>query len=148
MAYILTNIGEEWWTENNINGFSITVGVYNSSDAISDTDDYAGDGSVFSTEPTNTEYSKEGDTITTYQDGNGDFGFKNDTELVFDFSDQTTSEEVDSYFVLATFTSDTVAGDGSNTQHLVATGALEQSRDIGSIDTLNISAGGVSATLD
>lgn len=146
MASILTNIGEEWIAENNVDGASIDVGVYNdSTDSVSDTDDLP-----LSTEPDSgtTNYARQTDTVSSFQDANNDFGFQNDSQLTFDFSDVTSSSTKDSYFVVVNFTADTTSGDTQANDHLVATGSLSQNRDIGSIDTLNISAGGVAVTLD
>lgn len=138
MGFILTDLGEEYFIKNGVDSVSLTVGVYNdSTDSISDTNDIAD----ITTEPGNTNYSRQSDTFAA-ADLSGDWGTDNNNQISFDFSDQTTSEVVDAYFVIANFqASDT--GDGSATDHLIFTGALSQDRDIGSIDTLNLNAGGV-----
>lgn len=142
MSQLLTDVGEEYLVKNGLDGASLTVGLYN------DSTDAAGEGfdlGSLTTEPTNTNYSRETDTFTV-SDISGDWGFDNDTQLQFDFSDQSSSETVDAYFIVANFQSSD-AGDTSATDHIIVTGALSQSRDIGSIDTLNVSAGGVGLTV-
>ena len=148
MSYVLTNIGEEYVNKNGLDGVSLDVGLYNDgTDSASDTTDI-GD---LTTEPTNSNYNRQTDTFSV-EDINGDWGIDNDSQLSFDFSDQSSSETVDSYFLIANFQS-TEAGDGGATDHIIVTGGLSQDRDIGSIDTLNISAGdgtgnGLGVTLD
>lgn len=137
MAHILTDIGEEYVMENNLDGVSLEVGLYNdSTDAISDPDDL----SAITTEPGGSNYARQSDTFATAS-LSGDYGFDNDNLISFDTSD--SSQEVDSYFIVANFDSD-VAGDaGTATDHLISTGALSQSRNLTDIDTLEISGGGV-----
>jgi hypothetical protein len=134
MVDLLTNIGEEYVIENNTNGATIDVGLYN------DTTDALGETSTLSsitTEPAGASYARQTDTVTTEQIS-GDFGF--------DTSD--SSQTVDAFFVVINFTSDTVAGDGATTDHLVAAGDLSQSRDLSSIDQVDISAGDLDITLN
>jgi len=78
------------------------------------------------------------DTVTTRLSG-GEFGIDNDSQLSFDVSDSNAT--VDAAFVVVNFQSDSVAGDGSATDNLIAAGDLSQSRDLSSVDTLNIPAG-------
>lgn len=145
MSYQLSQYGEEYVYSNNVDGASLTVGVYNdSTDTITDTDDV----SAITTEPSNTNYSRQSDTFSVENPTGSDVVINNDAQLTFDFSDQSTSETVDSYFVVVSFTSDVVAGETAASTHLIYTGPLSQSRDIGSIDTLNISAGGVELALE
>jgi len=66
-------------------------------------------------------------------------GIDNDSQLSFDVSD--SSATVDAAFVVVNFQSDSVAGDGSATDNLIAAGDLSQTRDLSSVDTLNIPAG-------
>lgn len=140
MAYIVTDLGEEFTFETDYQGSSVSldVGLYNDgTDSISDSNDL----SDITTEPGNSNYARQSDTFNP-SDLSGDWGVDNDNKLTFDFSDQSTSETVDSWFLVANFQADDT-GDGSANDHLIATGGLSQSRDIGSIDTLEISAGGV-----
>jgi len=142
MVDLLTNIGEEYYTENNVNGETVTVGLYNdSTDSLGETDDL----SALTTEPTGSNYARQTSTVTTKQIS-GDFGFDNDSQLSFDTSD--SSQTVDAAFVVVNFQSDSVAGDGSATDHLVAAGDLSQSRDLSSIDTLNIDATNLQTTVN
>lgn len=136
MSFILTDLGEEWYAKTNVDGASLPTGLYNDgTDAISDTDDLA----AISTEPSGAAYARQSAAVSA-ADLSGDWGFDNDAELSFDTSDST--QTVDGYFFVANFTaSDT--GDASATDHLIATGALSQSRNLSDIDTLKISAGGI-----
>jgi len=80
-------------------------------------------------------------------DISGNWGVENDTQFAFDFSDTTTSKDVDAAFVTLSFTaSDT--GDTTATEHLLANPALSQTRDAGSIDTLEIAAGDLELKVD
>lgn len=147
MSHILTALGEEYTFTNNVDGATLDVGLYNdSTDGISDGDDLA----AISTEPgSNTNnYSRQSDTYTVENPTGSDVVANNDNQLSFDFSDQSTSETVDSYFVEVNFQSTVVNSETSGNDHLLFTGALSQDRDIGSIDTLNISAGGAELQLE
>lgn len=142
MVNLLTDIGEEYIVETNVNGATITVGLYN------DTTDTLGETSTLasiSTEPGGAAYARQSDTVTTGQ-FSGDFGFDNDTQIQFDTTDST--QTVDAAFIVVNFTSDTVAGDGSPTDHLIAAGDLNQTRDLSQIDTLTIAAGDLTTTLN
>lgn len=141
MSFILTNIGEEYIIENNANGDTIKVGLYDdSTDAISDTDNV----SAITTEPSGASYARQSSTVTTKQIS-GDFGFDNDSKLSFDTSN--SSQTVDGAFAVFNFTSDTVGGQTSATDNLVGTAGLSQSRDLSQIDTLEIAAGDFEVTL-
>jgi len=142
MVDLLTNVGEEYIVENNANGETIKVGLYE------DATDTLGESSTLSditTEPSGGNYSRQTDTVTTEQIS-GDFGFDNDNLISFDTSD--SSQTVDAVFVVINFQSDTVAGDGSANDNLVAAGDLSQSRDLSNIDTLEIAAGDLDVTLN
>ena len=142
MVNLLTNIGEEWYTETSVDGATVTLGLYD------DSTDTLSDSSVLSdvtTEPSGSAYARQNSTVTTTQISS-DFGFDNDSQISFDTSD--SSATVDAAFVVVNFTSDSVAGDGSATDHLVAAGDLSQSRDLSQIDTLNISAGDLQVTIN
>jgi hypothetical protein len=141
MANELTNIGEEWAVENGLNGATVTVTVFNNStDALSESDDL----SAITTEPAGGSFARQSSAVATLQIGS-DFGFDNDAQLSFDVSD--SSQTVDHAAFIVNFTSDTVAGDGAATDHLVGYAALSQSRDLSQIDTLNIPAGDLELTL-
>lgn len=146
MAHILTNIGEEYYTETALNGVTLTVGLYNdTTDAIADTDDLA----AITTEPGNTNYARASDTFSVADlETSSNWGIQNDTQLTFDFSDTSTTETLTSYFVVANFISDEAADGTTAADHLIATGSLSQDRDAGSIDTLNIEAGGVAVSIN
>ena len=136
MSFILTDLGEEWYAKNNVDTATLPVGLYNdATDGINDTNDL----SAITTEPSGAAYGRQSAAVSA-ADLSGDWGFDNDAELSFDTSDST--QTVDGYFFVATFqASDT--GDSTNQDHLIATGALSQSRNLSDIDTLKISAGGI-----
>lgn len=142
MVNILTNIGEEWYTETNVNGATVTVGLYSdSTDALSDTSTLPD----ITTEPTGSAYSRQSTTVTTAQIGS-DFGFDSDSQLSFDTSD--SSQTVDAAFLVVNFQSDSVAGDGSAQDHLIAAADLTQSRDLSQIDTVNFPASDIDLTVN
>jgi len=142
MPDLLTNIGEEWVVENNVDGATVTIGLYDdSSDALSDTS-VLGD---ITTEPSGSAYARQSSLVTTLQISS-DFGFDNDAKLTFDTSD--SSQTVDHGFYVVSFQSDTVAGDGASQNHLIGVAALSQSRDLSQIDTLDIAVGDLELTLD
>ena len=141
MASLLTDLGEEYALETALNGVTLTVGLYNDgTDAITDTDDLA----ALTTEPAGASYARQSDTFALVDNGSGNWQLDNDTQLTFDTSD--SSNTVDSYFIVANFTADDT-GDASVTDHMIATGALSQSRDLSQIDTLNIDAGSAGFSL-
>lgn len=140
---LLTDLGEEYTIKNGLDAITVNVGLYNdSTDSLSDSSD-VGD---ITTEPSNTNYSTQSVTFTA-ADISGNWGVDNDSQFQFDFSDQTTSENVDTAYVSYSFqASDT--GDTSANEHLLANPALSQTRDIGSIDTLSVNAGDLQIRLD
>lgn len=146
MVNLLTDIGEEWYTENNLDGASVTVGLYSdSTDALTDTSTLSDISQDGTSEPQGTSYAAQSTTVTTLQIS-GNFGFDNDSTLTFDTSD--SSATVDAAYIQVNFQSDTVAGDTSTADHLVAAGDLSQSRDLSQIDTLEIAAGDLEITVD
>lgn len=140
---LLTDLGEEYLMKNGFDGIVVTVGVYN------DSTDQLGDGSdtgSITTEPSNTNYGPASVGISA-TDLSGDWGVRNDATFSFDFSDTTVSKDVDAVYVEYAFqASDT--GDTSSVTHLLANPALSQTRDIGSIDTLEIAAGDLQIQVD
>lgn len=141
MSFILTDLGEEYYAKNDVGAADLDTGLYeDNTDTIGDTDDLA----AISTEPGGSAYARQ-NTPVTVADLSGDWGFDNDNEESFDTSD--SSQSVDGYFFVANFqASDT--GDSSANDHLIATGALSQSRNLSDIDTLKISAGGIGVKVD
>jgi len=135
MVNLITNVGEEYLYENNADGETVTVGLYeDATDSLSDPDNL----SAVTTEPAGSAYSRQSDTVTTRL-SSGEFGIENDSEISFDVSDSNAT--VDAAFVVVNFQSDAVAGDGSATDNLIAAGDLSQTRDLSSVDTLTILAG-------
>jgi hypothetical protein len=138
---IVTNIGEEWLIDEAQEGATLTVLLYDdSTDAIGESDDL----SAITTEPGGSAYARQSDTIATLQIS-GDYGFDNDNKISFDVSDSSSS--VDTVGYVANFDS-SVAGDGGTaSDHLVATAALSQTRDLSNYDTIDISAGDLDLTV-
>jgi len=129
---ILVDLGEEELMKNGLDGDTLTVGVYNdATDALGDTNTVAD----ITTEPTNTNYAVQTSIFTAVQIS-GDWGVDNDSSISFDFSDQSTSETVDAFYI----------SDGAG--NLYATAAMTQDRDIGAIDSLDVAAGDLEITVD
>ena len=142
MANLLTNVGEEYVIENNANGETVKVALYDqSTDSISDPDDVTS----ITTEPSGGAYARQSSPVTTRQIGS-DFGFDNDSKISFDTSDSSTT--VDHAAFIVSFQSDSVAGDSSATDHLIGVAALSQSRDLSQIDTVEVAAGDLEVVID
>ncbi|UBF23157.1 hypothetical protein M1M34_gp006 [Haloarcula tailed virus 2] len=142
MTNLLTNIGEEWYTDTSVDGATIIVGVYDDgADTITESDLL----SAIQSEPTGSLYGRESDTVTTAV-VSGNFGLQNDSQITFDTSDST--ETVNHGFIVVNFQSDKVNGDGSAQDHLIGVGPLNQSRDLSQIDELVVAAGEITVTID
>lgn len=141
---LLTDLGEEALIDSGFNGITVSVGLYNdSTDSLSDSSDVAD----ISTEPGSSyNYTRQSASFSA-SDLSGDWGVDNDAKISFDLSGDTTTKDVDTAFVVYNFQADDT-GDSSATDHLIANPALSQTRDIGSIDTLEIAAGDLSITVD
>lgn len=136
MAAILTDLGEEYVLETALAGVTITIGLYNdTTDAITDTEDLLD----ITTEPSDGNYARQTGTIEL-ADVSGDWTARTAAQVSFDVT--STTGTVDSYFIMVSFQADDTS-DGAPTDHLIATGALSQSRDLSQIDTLNIAAGSI-----
>lgn len=124
--------GEEYMQDLVINsGDTYDIGLYNdSTDSLSDTSD-VGD---ITTEPAGSAYSRQSDAATDFTASlsGGDVQIAGTTQT-FDVSDST--QTVDSVFVVVNFTSDLVSSDGSATDHLFFTNALDQSYDLSQFDS-------------
>jgi hypothetical protein len=142
MSFILTDLGEEYVMTKDTGAADLSTGLYNDgTDAISDTDDVG----AITTEPGGASYARQNTPVST-ADLSGDWGFDNDNQEQWDTSD--SSQSVDGYFLVANFASVDAGDGGTATNHLIATGALSQTRDLTDIDTLKISAGGIGVTVD
>jgi len=140
---LLTDLGEEYIIKNGLDAETVNVGLYNDSvDGLSDGSDIED----VTTQPSNGNYSPQSATFTA-ADLSGNWGVDNDATVSFDFSDTTTSKDVDAAFVSLSFQAEDT-NDSSSTEHLIANPALSQTRDIGSIDTLEIAAGDLQIKLD
>lgn len=137
---LTTDIGEEYFVDQQPNGDTITFLLYDdSTDTLGETDDLA----AITSEPDNAnDYARQSDTVTTGQlsgSGNGDYGFDNDNQVQFNVDNNT--ETVDAVGFIANFTS-SVAGDGSATDHLIAADDLDAgTTDLTDISTVTWSAG-------
>lgn len=141
MSYILTDIGEEWYAETAIDGATVTFGLYNDgTDSISDGDDL----STITTEPSDGNYVRQSNAVTLSKI-NGDWGFSNSAQVIFDT--QNTTGTVDGAFMVVNFASDET-GDSSANDHLIATGQLSQSRDLSQVDEFQISTNEIGVTLN
>jgi len=143
---IITDLGEEYLIKNGYDAITVTVGVYlddpgNGGDDITESDDLG----AITTEPTNTNYSTASTTLTA-TDLSGDWGVDNDTQFSFDFSDQSTPQDVDTFYIEFSFQASD-SGDASATAHLIATVGMTQTRDIGIITSLDVAAGNISVTV-
>lgn len=144
---LLVDLGEEYLMKNGLDGVSVTVGLYDdSTDSLSDTSDV----SDITTEPSDLapsyNYNRQSANVSA-ADISGNWGVDNDSKITFDLSGDSTSNDVDTAFVVVNFqASDT--GDSSANDHLAANPALSQTRDIGSIDTLEIAAGDLEIKVD
>jgi len=140
MAALLTNLGEEYVLETALAGVTITIGLYNdTTDGISDTSDLA----AITTEPSDGNYARQ-TNVVELADVSGDWTARTSTEVSFDVT--STTGTVTHYFIMVNFQADDTS-DGSATDHLIATGALSQSRDLSQIDTLNIAAGSIGISI-
>jgi len=144
---ILVDVGEEYVIKNNVDGATFTFGLYNdSTDGLTDTA-VVGD---ITTEPTNTNYARQTSTVSA-ADLAGNWGAENDGAFTFDFSDVTTGDpevqDVDAAFVTVNFQSEDL-GQGTANDNLIGTFALEQTRDIGQLDIIEVGAGDATLTLD
>ena len=129
---ILVNLGEEELIKNGFDGSTFTIGVYDdATDDLSDTSTV----SDITTEPENSNYATQTATFSAEQIS-GNWGVNNDTSFSFDFSDQSTSEDVDAFYV----------SDGEGDLYFNA--AMSQTRDIGAIDTLEVAAEDLEITVD
>lgn len=134
---ILTAAGEEYTVKNALDAASIIVGVYNdATDGLTDTS--VDPSTEITTEPSNTNYARQTVAVSAAETAADQWGVENDTSFSFDFSDQTASETVDAFFLLINFNSTEGGGTGD---WIVGTAAMTQSRDIGSVDSIDVAAG-------
>jgi len=140
---LLVDIGEEYFVTKNVDGATLTVGLYN--DSSDNLDESSNLGNVTTEPEAGDAYETVSVTFTASNIG-GNWGVENDSVISYDFSDTTDDTvEVDTAFVTANF--DSVEA-GSTGDHLIANPALSQSRKVGSIDTLEIGAGDLELKLE
>lgn len=147
MTTQLHDTGEEFVIDTLFRQDTITrpggldVGLYNdSTDSLSDTDDI-GD---ISTEPSGGAYGRQTATLDGGDFTQSDNASNNWQVVITDqtFDTSNSSQSVDAYFVIVSFQADDT-GDGSTTDHLFFTGDLDQTYDLGSVDTFTLSGAGL-----
>lgn len=145
MTTTLHDTGEEYILDVVMDGSvsrvtSVDVGLYNDdTDSLSEDDD-VGD---ITTEPSGSDYERQSvdlDSDATNEDEDGDWQ-TTFSQQTFDVGD--SSQEVDAYFVVVSFTSDDT-DDSEDNDHLFFTGDLDQTYDLSQIDTFNLDDAGVS----
>jgi len=139
---IITLLGQEFDVKNGLSGASVDIGVYlddpnNGGDDLTEADDL----DAINTEPTNTNYSRKNISLTAFR-ASANWGANNGSAFSYDFSDQVSEQDIDTAFVVISFQAEETS-DSSAQEHLIATAALTQTRDIGSIDFLEYDAGDI-----
>ncbi len=120
---------------------SVDVGLYNdATDGLSDSSDV----SAISTEPSGGAYARQSASIGTdftNQDNGGNW-----ESIVADqtYDTSNSSQSVDSYFVVVNFDSQDAGDGGTASDHLLFTGSLDQTYDLGSVDSFTLSGSGIS----
>ncbi len=135
--------GEEYWQKTATGDLTESttwqLGLYDTSDALAEGDDLA----AITTEPGNTNYSRQSITVgnITFSQSSGDvvFDIPNQT---FDLSDNNTTNTVDGWFLVINYQSTTVNSDTSATDHLVMSGDLSQSYTLNNVDNLQVNDAG------
>lgn len=120
MAFHLVTNGQEQLTQNNLDGETVDVGLYN------DSTDNPGVGATLAditTEPG--PVNREQSTLTLSVSGN--FVELNGSQITFQVT--SASANVDAYFLV---------NDDGNGDELILTGALEDTRDLSEIDELEV----------
>lgn len=141
MASVFTDYGEEWVQDLVINsGKTFTIGLYAddsgpgtpaTTNTITDSSDIAD----ITTEPSGGSYAAQTDASSNFTaslDGSNNVSITGST-LTYDVSD--SSEDVNAYYMVVNFTSDLIGSDGAATDHLMATGYLDQTYDLSQFDT-------------
>lgn len=145
MTTQLHDTGEEWIMDTAFGSdpgtTSVTLGLYNdSTDALSD----GSDEPDITTEPAGAAYARQSASIGTdftNQDNGGNWE-SIVADQTYDTSD--SSQSVDSYFVVVNFDSQDTSDGGTATDHLLFTGSLDQTYDLGSVDSFTLSGSGIS----
>lgn len=120
---------------------SVDIGLFNDgTDALSDGNDVTD----ITTEPAGAAYARQSATLDGADFSNSDSGGDWQTTIAdqtFDTSD--SSQSVDAYFIVVNFDSDDAGDAGTPADHLFWTGALDQTYDLASVDTLTLSGSGL-----
>lgn len=120
---------------------NLSIGLFNDgTDALSDGSDVPD----ITTEPSGGNYARQTATLDgsdfTTSDSGGDWQVTI-ADQTFDTSN--SSQSVDAYFIVVAFDSDDTNDAGTTTDHLFWTGSLDQTYDLGSVDTLTLSGAGL-----
>jgi hypothetical protein len=129
MGAVITKLGSEYKAGVDLAGVTFTVGLYNDG---TDKITYQHDMVDITTEPSNGNYAAQ--TFTSeIAEGTQKAICRNTGNITFDVT--STTGTVDSYYISVSFQS-TFNGDGSPTEHLIATGKI---RDASGQVTLDLS---------
>lgn len=112
-------------------GKTFDIGLYNdSTDSLGDTNDVED----ITTEPSGSAYARQSESASNFSASlqSGDVRIAGSTQT-FDVSD--SSQSVDSVFVVVNYQSDLIESDGSATDHLYFTNALDQTYDLSQFDS-------------
>jgi len=132
----LHDFGEEYYHRTGTGDLSpvstFNIALYDSSDGLTESSD-VGD---ITTEPGNTNYSRQSVQASniTFSQVSGDV--ENDyPNVTFDFTDNSTSNTVDSYAIIFNAALTVVSSDGGTaTDHILATGSVSQSYTLSYVD--------------
>lgn len=144
---ILVDLGEEYIMDK-LDGESFDVGLYDdSTDGLGDVNDI----SDITTEPGNGNYARQTSTFSVFKNASGNYAIQNDSPITFDFTDVAHNDAedvpVDTAFIISNFQADDT-GDSSANDHLFGNLAMTQTRETGSVDTIDYEAGDLTAELD
>jgi hypothetical protein len=95
MAFGLKDNGETYVLKNNLDGATLTLGVYNSSDNLPDSAELAD----ITTEPSNTSYSPQSVTFSVGTTDDNDALLSSDSPVTYDFTDLVSQTEIDAYYI-------------------------------------------------
>lgn len=146
MATQLHNTGEEsilddFFEQSLTKPGRVYVGLfYDAVDGLSDNNTTGG----ITTEPSGSYYARQAAAFGTTDFTNSYDGTTGDWESIIadqTFDTSNSSQNVDAYFTTIYFTSD---DKGTQTDHLLFTGDLDQMYDLNSVDSFTLSGGGLS----
>ena len=112
------------------------IGVFNNeNDQLTDSSDV----DAIESEPDNENYSRQ--TISAedveFDLPNGDVEF-DAPDVTFNFQDNDSTDEIDSWFIVIEYQSEVVTTDSEDTDHLIIYGDLSESRVLDNLDNLTV----------